>query len=393
MIIKTTLQFLAYRKLPYLLMAVIIALALLVMVNAAAVLNKSQGEIKHTPYFGETTFSVWLKYLEQDVDYDMQAKKDEAILLAMAEVETVSFATPVPFGGGGPELKLQQPNSNDELTSSVFYADEQFVPTLAVDIIAGRNFISNDVVSSDEDASVALINKALALKLFGEYSVVGKVITAGDSSYTIVGVIDPLVGANFKSTRGQFVVVLPQVKLGKWTSMLVKFAPDTNTAIAQSMLENALQQQALKRVIAKSGALPSYRAAGLRKDFALSAMLSAVMGAFMLVVFATVWGVVKFNFVARQKTMGILRALGISHRKQSIAVAGEFTLVCMLGVLLGGLLSLLLSPWLQSQFSIEPLQVEYILGFGAGLQILVLVIVQLHLMKCQKQTIAETIYQ
>ncbi|WP_105167276.1 ABC transporter permease [Pseudoalteromonas sp. T1lg23B] len=394
--LKTMIKFISYRKLPFAMMALIIALAVMVLVNAVAVLVKTHQDIEQTPYLGASTIALWVKYLEDGVDYSAQAQADRDALLSIPEVDIVSFSTPTPFGGGGPEMTLERSNSLDEITVSVFYADEHFLPALDIELVAGRNFTASEVVSAAaeeaQQATLAIINQTLALALFEGGSALGKTIQTSGQSYTVIGVLDPLVGANFKSQRGQYTLVLPQQKLGKWTSMLVHTRDVQSPQQLQKKLADVIYAQDVKRLLTRSEPLLAQRSLGLQKEMALGAILKAVIMAFVLVVFAAVWGVVKFNFVARKKSMGIARALGLSANQQMMAVTLEFSVVCLVGVLSGALLSAFFANWLNEAFAIAKVSNVIVLAIGMAMLILVNVIVQFHLAQTQKSSLAEVIY-
>ncbi|CAM4118854.1 ABC transporter permease [Pseudoalteromonas byunsanensis] len=395
--IKTILKFISYRKLPFAMMGVIIALAVMVLVNAVAVLLKTHQDIEQTPYLGANTIALWVKYLEEGVDYSAQAQADREALLSLPEIDTVSFASPTPYGGGGPEMTLKRGDAQDELTVSVFYADEHFLPALDIELVAGRNFTASEVVPATaeeaQEATLAIINQTLATEIFGDTSPLGKTIQTSSQSYTVIGVLKPLVGANFKSQRGKFTLVLPQLKLGKWTSMLVHTSHAQNIQQLQKKLADVIYAQEVKRLLTRNEPLLAQRSLGLQKEMALGAILKAVIMAFVLVVFAAVWGVVKFNFVARKKSMGIARALGLSANQQILAVTLEFSAVCLIGVLTGTLLSAFFANWLNEAFAIAKVSNSIVLAIGTGMLLLVNLVVVFHLAQTQKSTLAEIIYR
>ncbi|OHU90741.1 MULTISPECIES: ABC transporter permease [Pseudoalteromonas] len=394
--IKTMMKFIHYRKLPFAMMAFIIALAVMVLVNALAVLLKTHQDIEQTPYLGANTVALWVKYLEDGVDHSAQAQADRDALLSLPDVDVVSFATPTPYGGGGPEMTLERGNGQDEITVSVFYADEYFLPALDIELVAGRNFNASEVVpATAEDAlqpTLVIINQTLASKLFGDDSPLGKTIQNAAQSYTVIGVLDPLVGANFKAQRGKFTLVLPQQKLGKWTSMLVHTNNPQSIQSLSQKLADVIYAQPVKRLLTRNEPLLAQRSLGLQKEMALGAILKAVIMAFLLVVFAAVWGVVKFNFVARKKSMGIARALGLSANRQMAMVTLEFSLVCLAGVLIGTLLSVFFANWLNEAFAIARVSNWLMLLIGITMLVLVNLVVQFHLAQTQKSSLADIIY-
>ncbi|MCF6434903.1 ABC transporter permease [Pseudoalteromonas sp. MMG022] len=394
--IKTMMKFIHYRKLPFAMMAFIIALAVMVLVNALAVLLKTHQDIEQTPYLGANTVALWVKYLEDGVDHSAQAQADRDALLSLPDVDVVSFATPTPYGGGGPEMTLERGNGQDEISVSVFYADEYFLPALDIELVAGRNFNASEVVpATAEDAlqpTLVIINQTLASKLFGDDSPLGKTIQNAAQSYTVIGVLDPLVGANFKAQRGKFTLVLPQQKLGKWTSMLVHTNNPQSIQSLSQKLADVIYAQPVKRLLTRNEPLLAQRSLGLQKEMALGAILKAVIMAFLLVVFAAVWGVVKFNFVARKKSMGIARALGLSANRQMAMVTLEFSLVCLAGVLIGTLLSVFFANWFNEAFAIARVSNWLMLLIGIAMLVLVNLVVQFHLAQTQKSSLADIIY-
>ncbi|WMN60572.1 ABC transporter permease [Pseudoalteromonas xiamenensis] len=353
MYLSTTAKFISHRKLAYFVMSLIIALTLMVVTNAISIVFNVQKTMDITPSIGNNTMGLWIKNTQNNADFNGQSLSDRNALLSVPGVEEVSFTSPIPFGGGGPEAKVKTLLNDHVILSSVFYADEKLIDVLQLKITSGRNFTASEITADEESPNVVMINAKLATTLFGEENVAGQSIDISGKTYVITGVIETFVGANASLEMGKYTVIFPQVKLGKWTATLVKFnsVPPPN---AVKLIEDTLynNSQAASRMITSINTLSDLRAALFKKDLALQKILSAVIFAFFLISFATIMGVVKFNFAERIKSFGIQRALGMSEWDIRVSIFREFFTIAFCGGILGLLSSWVLSSYLAQTYSI-----------------------------------------
>lgn len=354
MYLSTTMKFIRHRKLAYFVMSLIIALTLMVVTNAVFIMLNIQKSIEETPLIGSNTIGLWIKNTENNTDFQGQSILDRNGLLNIAGIEQVSFTSPIPYGGGGPETKVKSLFNNRVILSSVFYTDDKLLETLDLQLTSGRNFTSAEVTANSESSNVVMINSKLAQELFDGENVAGQSIEINNKTYLVIGVIDTLVGANASIDMGKYTVLFPETKLGKWTAMLVKYNSEVPSSTIKQIEDTLLNlSPSPTRMITSIDPLSVLRKTLFKKDLALLKILSAVVFSFFLISFATIMGVVKFNFAERVKSFGIQRALGMTERSIRGSIFKELLSVTLFGSTLGLLFSWILSSYLTKIYAIS----------------------------------------
>jgi putative ABC transport system permease protein len=103
------------------------------------------------------------------------------------EIEMVSASSAVPGEGVGKVIMEVEQNDGSMIERGVdfFLADYDFIPTMGMSIVEGRNF-SREILSDTIGATLA--NEAMVARM-GWDEPLGKKLTLGDNNLTIVGVL------------------------------------------------------------------------------------------------------------------------------------------------------------------------------------------------------------
>jgi putative ABC transport system permease protein len=219
-----------------------------------------------------------------------------------------------------------------------------YFEVLALPLVAGRSFSSADSLTS---ARVAIVNEALASRIWPAADPVGRTLEYRGERRTVVGVARNAVYASFGEDLPPF-AYFPVSQLWHPTqAMLARVAPGID--VTQS-----LQQAAL----AIDPRLPPPRVTTLARatDLALlpqraAAVVTAVLGGVGLVLtLAGVYGVIAFSAGRRTREIGIRMALGASRSSVLSMIVREGLRLSAAGIVVGlGLAAAatrLLSPWL-----------------------------------------------
>ena len=335
-------QYIKYRKGNYTILAVIIAITLTVVANAISIISSQYRLLNEPSGLNEKTLAIWLHYYDKDVNYVNQAEHDYLGLAALPDVETVSFVSPIPFYGGGPDTQASSSQENSQSTlSSLLYADENFINVFDLQLAQGRTFRSEEIVKAGSPPPIVIINEQLAIKLFGTQSVIGDLIYLDKQAHTIIGVVKKLIGANAKHEMGQYTVVIPAPRIGAWTSILIK--PSENVEpLFKANIESYLYENGQGRIVSSIDTIGELKERSYTKEKALNMILSIIVFSFSFITFAAVFGLILFNFQQRTKALAINRALGASIRCMVSALTFELGLVVVAGIIIGlfGALSL-----------------------------------------------------
>ncbi|WP_257657295.1 ABC transporter permease [Parapedobacter lycopersici] len=235
----------------------------------------------------------------------LQTLKDELEKLPEVQHVTVGDYLPVQMGGvkrnGNPIWNEGRINEDVAAQGQFWEVDDDYLPTLGIQLIDGRNFDKNRAA----DADAAIINQRMA-KLLNLENPVGKRITNGGKNMLVIGVVEDF---NFESMRDEVGGVV--LALGNSPTMM---AVKLN---GQHMAESVAGISALWKEFSPNQAIrftfldESYAAMyeGVQRTgtiftcFAVLAIMIACLGLFGLAAFTT---------EQRTKEIGIRKVLGAS---------------------------------------------------------------------------------
>ena len=133
---------------------------------------------------------------------DALQREDLAALRAMPDVQSVTPVNSLPLlnssWNGSISLNADASLIGGNARTTYYFGDENFVRTLGLRVVAGRDFNAGDVVNkgfrNTTEPSVVMVTKALADKLFPKGGAVGKVVYLDGSGTpsTIIGVVERL---------------------------------------------------------------------------------------------------------------------------------------------------------------------------------------------------------
>jgi putative ABC transport system permease protein len=216
--------------------------------------------------------------------------------------------------------------------------DENYIPTLGMKLIAGRNF-SKDMHT---DSSATIINKAMADKL-GYANPVGKMITNGGEHLTIIGVVNNFYYESIKQQVTPLCMVL-----GNSNSIIsVKInSADIQKALASinKVWKDFLPHQTMRYNFLDQSYAAMYadvqRMQYIFTCFSILAILVACLGLFALSAFMA---------EQRSKEISIRKVLGASLSNLFILLTGNFLKLISISLLIAIPLAwFLMNKWLQN---------------------------------------------
>lgn len=254
---------------------------------------------------------------------------------------SAALTSDVPFDGGGAVLGFELPRGAAAplLGAHVHLAAPGYFDTLAIPLVAGRDFTDADLDQHD----VLIVNRSFATGAFGSPErAIGQRVNAGEwpapgrDDVEIVGVVEDTLdqdlwrapkhevyapfSSEFRMHGDSFAVVArgpgePAALLELIRQLVHDLNPDVSIYQGEELgslnARSYWQQQALTRVL------------GL---FAAAALVLAAIGVF---------GVTSYSVAERAREIGIRRALGASQLAIFGLIARETARIAALGVLLG----------------------------------------------------------
>lgn len=260
-------------------------------------------------------------------------------LLRLPVVKNVSVSDFLPVDGTKRNGNTFHEERKDDQTIQLqhWVVDENYIPTLGMKIIAGRNF-SKDFHT---DSAATVINQALADKL-GYKDPIGKIITNGGEHLTIIGVVNNFYYENVKQQVRPLCMVL-----GNSNSIIsVKVnAADMKTALASidKVWKDFLPHQVMRYNFLDQSYAAMYadvqRMQYIFSGFSVLAIIIACLGLFALAAFMA---------EQRGKEISIRKVLGASAINLFALLTGNFMKLVGISLIIAIPLSwMLMHKWLE----------------------------------------------
>lgn len=272
------------------------------------------------------------------------------------QVVSTSFNDRMPAGNFLWMYTFQTPEMEESITIQTFPADENFIPTLGIRLLEGRNF-SKDIAS---DSTAVILNQAAveALGLVGK-EVIGAEVNEG---YLVVGVVQDF---NFQSLREKIEpAVMTFGAIGHRMTIKVK---GTEMADFISGLESTWQRFSSEEPINYT-----FLDENFAKLAAKEKMLGQAVGIFtamaILIACLGLFGLAAFMAERRTKEIGIRKVLGASVSSLVALLSKDFLKLVFIALVIASPLAYyLMEKWLQDfAYRIEiSWWIFAVAGFGA----------------------------
>jgi putative ABC transport system permease protein len=274
-------------------------------------------------------------------------------------VTRVAFAWGVPLTGnkwsGDVEFPGQSSSSKlaDRVTLPLRSISEDYFDVMGMTITEGRAFRRTD---GPDAQRVAIVNSALASRYFSGRNAVGSYFSfAGstDKPIAIVGVVADTRTVDL-SQRAEPEVYLPFWQSGAFSKHLVVRAsgdPEALASLVRAELRGIDPTSAVERMttmaeIRRESVATRTFAMRLLIGFAIVATILAVVG---------LYGVLSLSVNARTKEMAVRKAIGAQGRQIVQLVVGEGSRLVAIGLVLGGIVSVMVGRLLQTLlFDVAP---------------------------------------
>ncbi|MGH8215135.1 MAG: ABC transporter permease [Rhodanobacteraceae bacterium] len=247
--------------------------------------------------------------------------------------------------------KPSQPHGLTQAT--MFYGDQQMLPTLGLRLVAGRDFSRTDVrhvaATNGPKPPAVIVTRALADKMFPHGDAVGKPIYLNSNSQpsTILGIVARMLTSapdNSLSTAWNSVLIPARIDSG-WTLYAVRAKPGRRRE-AMREASAALFKVDPMRIIEKGSrydmqgihTFAEIRAWGYAADRFLVQVLTMICVILLAITGVGMTGLTSFWVSQRHKQIGIRRALGATKgdilryfQLENLLIAGGG---CVVGIVL-----------------------------------------------------------
>ena len=349
------------------LIALEIAIALTVMVNAAWIIAQRVQQIEEPSGVDvRNTFAMGLARLSSKSDLGAAQQEDLAYLRSLPGVIAAAATSSVPLSRYGQGTSLSaDPGPQAPMTATrMMEVDPATLGTLGVRVIAGRNFTATDMqpitTSLFQTYPEVIITQSLARKLFADGNALGKPIYAGDSSpMTVIGITSDFIPSAPTSPHYD-ALLLPQTPgdFGFYF-ILVRTRPGMTAALLQTARRH-LATSNLDRVIFLAQTLGYYRQQLNAESRDVAIFLTLVTALILSVTCLGIFGLTTFNVSTRTKQIGTMRAVGARKRDIVTHYLIENAIVLFSGGLVGCALTLGVGQWLSDQYQLPRLDLHFL---------------------------------
>ncbi|WP_243050638.1 FtsX-like permease family protein [Dyella sp. RRB7] len=382
--IKPILSALRRHKAGTFLIAMQIALTLAIVCNALFIIQQRIAHLSERTGIDEPDiFVIECEWVGSPTSQQADARmlEDLRVLRQLSSVQDATPSNSYPLNGGGWDdgIKLKPDQLQDSSGTTVYLADDHFIDTLGLKLIAGRNFRPEEVARIDMRDRLAapqvIVTKALADKLFPNGDAVGKTIYLAGNPTTILGEVELLQAQSIDRWAADFAyrsVIVPRRLAASLGGFYIVRARPGQLDAAMRAAPAALFEHNPRRVINEQDGVLSFaqvRARAYERDRGMAILMGVICVALLAITAAGIVGLTSFWVGQRRKQIGVRRALGATQRDILGYFMTENLLISLGGVLVGVLLAIAINLWLVTRFEMSRLSMAYVL---VGVAILLL---------------------
>ena len=375
--IRPILSTLMRHKTAAALIVVEIALTCAIICNALFMISDRLSQVREVSGIAEEELvRVQISGIGSDTDQVARTRTDLASLRAIPGVKDATVLNQVPFvnSSWNSGVRLQQEQQQSTLNATTYMAEDQFIETLGLKLVAGRDFNADEYreasdllerTTEDGNIPATIITRSLADKLFPGEDAIGKTFYSwGDAPIRVVGVVEHLVrpGGMGGPAEREYAMVFPlrpHYNLGG--NYVIRTDPDRRTEVLAAA-KAVLQANGADRIIQEENSKTFEQ---LRREYyqaprAMAWLLGIVCVALLLVTALGIIGLASFWVQQRTKQIGVRRALGATRGQILRYFQTENFLLASIGIALGMLLAFAINQLLMGRYEMARLPLYYL---------------------------------
>jgi putative ABC transport system permease protein len=357
-----------------------VALSCAIICNALFLINGRLERMDRVSGLAEKEIvRVQLAGIGRDENAEALTKADLAALRALPGVKAASVTNQVAFNNSSwnSGVRLNQQQTHQNLNATVYMADDQFLDTLGLNLVAGRKFNSDEFLEwetlnkPDTPGTIpsAIITRSMANALYPDGSALGKTFYSwGDEPIKIIGIVEHLVRPSEQGgpTAYEYSMMFPiRVPFNMGGHFLIRTDPERRAEVLKAAVD-VLQKNSPNRIILEQDTIEEMRNDFYRQDRSMAWLLVAVCVALLIVTALGIVGLASFWVQQRSKQIGIRRALGATRGQVLRYFQTENFLLASLGIVLGMLAAYAINLWLMNMYELPRMPLLY-LPLGAVL--------------------------
>jgi predicted permease len=227
-------------------------------------------------------------------------------------VASVAASTALPYGSLGTEAVVAtDARGSNGIGTRQSNIGPTFFPTLGVPLRSGRMFTTGDTLMT----RAAIVNEALAMRLFSAGTAVGRMLWVGDASYDIVGVVANYTTnfAGLEHTHAQ--LFLPLAREAKApTSMNFLIRAEGDPALLVETVRREIRDAEAGTEVRRLYTLTEMRDIIGQEILVGTAPLIPLISIGLLLTAAGIYGVLAFAVTRRARELAVRLAIGATDR-------------------------------------------------------------------------------
>ena len=358
------------------LIVVEIALTCAIICNALFMISERIVQVREISGIAEKELvRVQLTGIGGDDNAEAQTKADLAALRGIPGVTAATVINQVPFvnSSWNSGVRLSEDQHQSTLSATNYMAEDQFIETLGLKLVAGRVFAPDEYLEFEDlnkpdspgNIPVAIITRKMADKLFPGEDAVGKSFYSwGDSPTRIIGVVEHLVRPSMQggpSAREYSTIFPVRTHYNVGGNYVIRTAPERRDEVLKAAVA-MLRANSPNRIILDDNTKTFEE---LRNEFyqaprSMAWLLGAVC---LLLLFVTALGIVglaSFWVQQRSKQIGVRRALGATRHQILRYFQTENFLLATLGIVIGMTLAYGINQLLMGKYELPRLPLYYL---------------------------------
>ncbi len=288
----------------------------------------------------------------------------------VAGVENVSVViAPLLAREGSSSSYLVDPDDQtlgNGIEAQVTWTDHNFIDTIGVKLIAGRNFSPEETSYAYKRSEVfdwelpVIVSKAFAEALFPKQSALGQVIYNNNKILKIVGIIEKMHSQEPKRDIAEYQIIYSQMLAMGHQVYLIR-AKKQNLRQIKSEVTGVLLTVSSKLIVDEPKLVADYKRDYYQQDTLLKNALLGLIGALIIITCLGIVGMALFNISRKVKQIGTRRALGASRQDIMLQFFVENTILSTMGIFLGVVMALVINMVLMSNYAMEKLNIDILL--------------------------------
>jgi putative ABC transport system permease protein len=349
-----------------------IALTCAIVCNAVFIINQRLDRMNMPSGVDEhTLLHIAVADIGATNDQKARTQEDLAALRQISGVAEVASVNEVPFGrsssNAGIKLDLKQRLST---LNATMYSGENLIKALGVQLISGRDLLSDEYADMDsvvrgvatKDAKAiphsVVITQKMATRLWPGQQPLGKLIYLSDYPLTVVGVVKELVRPSIlDDSAASYSMMLPiRISSGEYV-IRTALPADRERVLAAALAK--LKQINPHRVVLKKHTFDDIRHDFFQTDRAMAGLLVGVCVALLIVTALGIVGLGSFWVAQRRRQIGVRRALGATRSNILHYFQTENFLLATIGIALGMVMAYGINLLLMAHYELPRLPAIY----------------------------------